>query len=114
MVEERRMNEVFHALAHDARRAMLGRLAASELTVGQLAEPFSMSLESASKHIRVLERAGLVRRRVEGRRHICRLSPAALASAYDWLRFYERFWNARLDALEELLAPAGKKKGTRR
>jgi DNA-binding transcriptional ArsR family regulator len=70
------MNEVFHALAHDARRAMLSRLASSELTVGQLAEPFSMSLESASKHIRVLERAGLVRRRVEGRRHICRLSPA--------------------------------------
>ena len=114
MVEEAQMNEVFHALAHDARRAMLGRLASSELTVGQLAEPFAMSLESASKHIRVLERAGLVRRRVEGRRHICRLSPAALASAYSWLRFYERFWSARLDSLEELLAPAGKKKGTKR
>jgi DNA-binding transcriptional ArsR family regulator len=114
MVEERQMNDVFHALAHDARRAMLGRLASSELTIGQLAEPFSMSLESASKHIRVLERAGLVRRRVQGRRHICRLSPAPLASAYSWLHFYERFWNARLDSLEELLAPVAKKKRPRR
>ena len=104
------MNDVFHALAHDARRAMLSRLASGELTVGQLAEPFSMSLEAASKHIRVLERAGLVRRRVEGRRHICRLSPAPLASAYGWLRFYQRFWDERLDSLEELLAPVGKKR----
>lgn len=82
-----------------------------DLTVGQLAEPFSMSLEAASKHIKVLERAGLVRRTVEGRRHICRLSPAPLASAYAWLRFYERFWDARLDALEELFAPGPKRKG---
>jgi DNA-binding transcriptional ArsR family regulator len=114
MVEELQMNDVFHALAHDARRAMLSRLSSGELTVGQLAEPFSMSLESASKHIRVLERAGLVRREVQGRRHICRLSPAPLASAYSWLHFYERFWNARLDSLEALLAPVGKKKGTQR
>jgi len=105
------MNDVFHALAHDARRAMLARLASGELTVGQLAAPFSMSLEAASKHIRVLERAGLVRRTVEGRRHICKLSPAPLASAYSWLRFYQRFWTARLDALEELLAPGPKRKG---
>lgn len=108
------MNVVFHALAHDARRAMLGRLASGELTVGQLAEPFDMSLESASKHIRVLERAQLLRRRVEGRRHLCTLSPGPLASAHGWLRFYERFWIARLDSLEALLAPAGKKKGRAR
>jgi len=108
------MNEVFHALAHDARRAMLARLAGGDLTIGQLAEPFTMSLEAASKHVRVLERAGLVRRVVEGRRHICRLSPKPLASAYSWLRFYERFWNARLDALEELLAQVPKRKGRKR
>jgi len=108
------MNDVFHALAHDARRAMLTRLASGDLTVGQLAEPFSISLEAASKHIRVLERAGLVRRTVDGRRHICRLSPAPLASAYSWLRFYERFWNARLDALEELFAARPTKKGEKR
>jgi DNA-binding transcriptional ArsR family regulator len=114
MVDEQRINDVFHALAHDARRAMLGRLAAGELTIGELAEPLSMSLESASKHVRVLERARLLRRRVEGRRHICQLSPAPLASAYGWLRFYERFWNARLDALEDLLAPAGSRANVRR
>jgi len=105
------MNEVFHALAHDARRAMLTRLASGDLTVGELAEPFSMSLEAASKHIRVLERAGLVRRTVEGRRHVCRLDAGPLASAADWLRFYERFWTERLDALEGLFRARKSKKG---
>jgi DNA-binding transcriptional ArsR family regulator len=114
VVEESALTDVFHALAHDARRAMLARLAAGALTVGQLAEPFAMSLEAASKHIRVLERTGLVRRTVEGRRHICRLAPAPLASAYAWLRFYERFWTARLDALEALFTAESKKKGRRR
>ena len=113
MVERAALNDVFHALAHDARRAMLARLASGDLTVGQLAEPFSISLEAASKHIKVLERAGLVRRTVEGRRHVCKLSPARLASAYSWLGFYERFWTARLDALEELLAPGPKRKAKR-
>lgn len=96
------MDAVFHALAHGARRDMLGRLADRELTVGQLAEPLAMSLAAASKHIQVLERAGLVRRTVSGRRHICRLEPVPLASASDWLRFYERHWTERLDALEAL------------
>ena len=108
------MNDVFHALAHDARRAILGRLAAGDLTVGQLAEPFSMSLEAVSKHIRVLERAGLVRRTVEGSRHICRLEAQPLASAADWLRFYERFWTERLDALENVLKSRRSKKRRRR
>jgi len=111
MVEGLAMNEVFHALAHDARRAMLTRLASGDLTVGELAEPFSMSLEAASKHIRVLERAGLVRRTVEGRRHVCRLDAGPLASAADWLRFYERFWTERLDALEGLFRARKSKKG---
>jgi DNA-binding transcriptional ArsR family regulator len=96
------MDSVFHALAHGARRDMLGRLAGRELTVGELAEPLAMSLAAASKHIRVLERAGLVGRTVDGRRHVCRLEPAPLASATAWLRFYERYWAERLDALEEL------------
>src|SRR5450432_3625071 len=103
MVEESAgMDAVFHALAHNARRAMLGRLAAGELTVGELAQPLTMSLAAASKHVKVLERAGLVRLRVEGRRHVCRLEPAPLASAAAWLRFYERHWSERLDALEAL------------
>jgi DNA-binding transcriptional ArsR family regulator len=96
------MDSVFHGLAHGARRDMLGRLAGRELTVGELAEPLAMSLAAASKHIKVLERAGLVRRTVDGRRHVCRLEPAPLASAAAWLRFYERYWTQRLDTLEEL------------
>ena len=96
------MDSVFHALAHGARRDMLWRLAARELTVGELAAPLAMSLAAASKHIKVLERAGLVQRTVDGRRHVCRLEPAPLASAVQWLRFYERYWPERLDALEEL------------
>jgi DNA-binding transcriptional ArsR family regulator len=99
------MDAVFHALASQARRDMLGRLADGELTVGQLAAPLAMSLAAASKHVQVLERAGLVHRRVTGRQHLCRLDPAPLASASAWLRFYEHFWNERIDALQELLGP---------
>jgi DNA-binding transcriptional ArsR family regulator len=102
MVEDP-IDDVFHALSHGARREMLGRLAAGALTVGELAEPLSMSLAAASKHIKVLERAGLVERTVDGRRHICRLDPLPLASADAWLRHYERYWTERLDALEALI-----------
>jgi DNA-binding transcriptional ArsR family regulator len=97
------MDAVFHALASQPRRDMLGRLAGGELTVGQLAAPLTMSLAAASKHVQVLERAGLVRRRVTGRQHVCRLDPAPLAAASAWLRFYEQFWEERLDSLQALL-----------
>jgi DNA-binding transcriptional ArsR family regulator len=96
-------DEVFHALANGARREMVGRLATTaELTVTELAAPLAMSLAAASKHVQVLERAGLIRRTVQGRRHVCRLDPAPLAGAAEWLRFYERHWAERLDALAEL------------
>jgi DNA-binding transcriptional ArsR family regulator len=97
------VDDVFHALAHGARRDMVNRLAERELTVGELAAPLEMSLAAASKHVKVLERAGLVRRTVDGRRHLCRLEPGPLASADAWLRHYERFWTERLDALEALI-----------
>jgi DNA-binding transcriptional ArsR family regulator len=96
------MDEVFHALASRARRDMLGRLAVGPLTVGQLAAPLTMSLAAAAKHVQVLERAGLLRRTIDGRRHICRLEPGPLASAQAWLAFYEPFWTERLDALEDM------------
>lgn len=103
MVEdETRLDAAFGALAHPARRDMLRRLAGGELTVGELAAPFEMSLAAASKHVRMLERAGMVQRTIDGRRHVCRLDPAPLASASGWLRFYERFWNERLDDLQAL------------
>lgn len=85
---------------------MLRHLAAGERTVSQLAEPFEMSLAAASKHIKALESAGLVRREIRGRTHYCRLAPAPLANAHEWLSFYETFWTGRLDVLERLLRAA--------
>src|SRR3954471_9224515 len=85
------------------RRAMLGQLAEQELTIGELAAPFSMSFAGASKHVRVLENAGLVTRTIRGRTHVCRLQAARLAEADAWLKRYTRFWNAKLDSLESLL-----------
>src|SRR4051812_34253771 len=106
MVEDqKRLNGAFHALAHPVRRDMLRRLTEGELTVGELADPVAMSLAAASKHVQVLERAGLVRRTVAGRRHVCRLDPAPLTSAAEWLRFTERYWNERLDDLQKLFEP---------
>lgn len=104
MVEQHApLDAVFHALADPTRRAMLRRLSSQERSVGELAMPFRMTLAAASKHVKVLERAGLVRRTVRGRRHICRLDPDPLADAHAWLDFYERFWTERLDALEREL-----------
>ena len=103
----REMDEVFRALAHVARRAMLRRLAGGELTVGELARPLDMSLAAASKHVQVLERAGLVHRSVDGRRHVCRLRAAPLAQAEAWLRWYEPFWDDRRDALAHLFREGG-------
>ncbi len=99
----RSLDHVFHALADPTRRAMLRRLASGERNIGELASPFNMSFAAASKHVRVLENAGLLRRKVEGRRHVCRIEPSPLAAADEWLRFYEHFWTKRLDALETLL-----------
>lgn len=100
--EQDELDEVFHALAHPARRGMLARLTEGELTIGELAEPLNMSLVAASKHVRVLERAGLVHRTVQGRNHVCRLDPKPLADADEWLRLYRRYWTESLDALEQL------------
>ena len=98
-----RLDSVFHALSDPTRRAMLGQLAERELTIGELATPFRMSFAGASKHVRVLETAGLVTRTIRGRTHLCRLQAARLAEADAWLRRYERFWNENLDRLEALL-----------
>jgi DNA-binding transcriptional ArsR family regulator len=107
------MSSVFHALGDATRREMLRDLARGERTVSDLAEPFAMSLAAASKHIKVLEHAGLIRREVRGRTHFCRLDPGPLASAHEWLGTYERFWTSRLDELERFLRneDAGKSKG---
>lgn len=97
------LDTVFHALGDATRRRMVQALAAGERSVGELAAPFDMSLAAASKHIKALEAAGLIRREVRGRTHICRLAPEPLAAAHDWLAFYEHFWTSRLDILDRLL-----------
>jgi DNA-binding transcriptional ArsR family regulator len=113
------LDEVFHALADPTRRAMLRALSTGPRNIRELAEPFSMSFVAASKHVRVLESAGLLRRKVEGRSHFLRLNPRPLAGAHAWLAFYEQFWTERLDTLEALLnaedaaAARTRKKGTR-
>jgi DNA-binding transcriptional ArsR family regulator len=97
------LDTVFHALGDATRRHMLRDLADGGRTVGQLAEPFAISLAAASKHIKVLESAGLIRREVRGRTHWCFLEPGPLASAQEWLNYYEHYWSDRLDVLEHLL-----------
>jgi DNA-binding transcriptional ArsR family regulator len=98
-----KLDNVFHALADPTRRKMIQQLALKERTVTELAEPYQMSLAAASKHIKVLEEAGLLHRTIRGRTHICRLDPKGLAVANAWIRFYERFWNDQFDALEREL-----------
>lgn len=110
------LDAVFHALGDATRRAILLELSKGERSVGELAAPFEMSLAAASKHIRALESAGLIRREIRGRTHLCRLEAGPLAHAHQWLSFYERFWTGRLDILERLLReeaarPAPPKKG---
>jgi len=82
---------------------MLSELSSGPRSIGELAAPFSMTFAGASKHVKVLESAGLVRRKVQGRTHICQLDAARLSEADAWLRHYERFWTTKLDKLEELL-----------
>jgi DNA-binding transcriptional ArsR family regulator len=102
-LQTQRLDTVFHALGDATRRRMLRELTRGERTVSELAEPFAMSLAAASKHIKALENAGLIRREVRGRTHVCSLEPGPLASAHEWLGFYERYWTGRLDVLERLL-----------
>jgi DNA-binding transcriptional ArsR family regulator len=108
------LNRVFHALAHPARRAILGRLAQGERNLTELAAPLRMSFPAASKHVRVLERARLVRRRVIGRTHLCRIEGKPLAQANEWLENYRQVWEAnfqRLDALLDELKTEEKQRG---
>ena len=111
MVEHhtQQIDTVFHALGDATRRRMLDQLANGEQTVGQLAEPYEMSLAAASKHVRALENAGLISREIRGRTHVCRLNPQPLATAHRWLERYERFWTERLDILERLLKEENEK-----
>lgn len=97
------LDDTMTALADATRRAILRRLAMGEARVTELAAPFAISLNSVSKHIRILERARLVHRRVVGREHILSFDPAPLAQASAWIHEQQAFWSRRLDALEAAL-----------
>ena len=101
--KEAQLDLAFGALAHPARRAILARLALGETSVNELAEPFEMSLPAISKHLKVLERAGLVARGREAQWRPCRLKAGPLREAVGWLEHYRRFWEQRLDRLDEYL-----------
>jgi DNA-binding transcriptional ArsR family regulator len=108
-----RLDATFAALADPTRRAILARLALGETSVSELAEPFAMSLPAVSKHLKVLERAGLISRGRAAQWRPCRIVPSALKEVDDWLEHYRSFWEAKLDRLEEFLreseeAPASK------
>jgi DNA-binding transcriptional ArsR family regulator len=99
------LDGVFAALSDPTRRHIVERLARTErLTAGALAADFAISLPAVSKHLKVLERCGLLRRKIVGREHHCRLNPRAMRAAADWLEAQERFWNAGFDKLDELLS----------
>ncbi|WP_410212591.1 ArsR/SmtB family transcription factor [Phenylobacterium sp.] len=97
------LDDTMTALADPTRRAILARLATGEARVSELAEPFPISLNSVSKHIRMLERAGLVKRRVQGREHILALDPRPLDEAARWIEDHRKLWAWRLAELEKAL-----------
>ena len=99
-----RLSTVFSALADPTRRAILARLASGEATVTELATPFQMSLPAVSKHLKVLERAGLISRGREAQWRPCRLESEAMKEVADWLDEYRRFWEGSLDRLDDYLA----------
>jgi DNA-binding transcriptional ArsR family regulator len=98
-----RLDLVFHALAHPARRAMIRQLSGGERNLSALASPLKMTFPAATKHVRVLERANLVRRRIAGREHLCRLHAPPLRDAMRWTEQFRRNWEARFQALDALL-----------
>jgi DNA-binding transcriptional ArsR family regulator len=117
MQSTHRLDATFAALADPTRRAILARLASGEASVTELAEPFAMSQPAISKHLKVLERAGLVSRGRDAQRRPRRLEPKPLAEATVWLERYRRFWERRfqrLDALLDALQPRTNKPGDRR
>jgi DNA-binding transcriptional ArsR family regulator len=97
------LNLIFSALSDSTRRAMLIKLADKEHSIADLSAPFDISKSAVTKHIKVLEKAGLLRRTIDGRVHHCRLTVDPLHVASDWMAFYQKFWDSKLDALDSYL-----------
>jgi DNA-binding transcriptional ArsR family regulator len=102
-MEDDRLDAVFHALANRTRRALLGSLADGPARVGELAGPHGMSVNAVSKHLFVLERAGLIRRAASGHVQACVLDARPMSTADEWIRTYRRFWTKRIDRLAEFV-----------
>jgi DNA-binding transcriptional ArsR family regulator len=115
LAKQSRLDEVFGAVSDQTRRAILARLVSSDARVTEIAEAFPISLNSTSKHIKVLERAGLVRRKIKGRDHFLSLNAEPLEDAAEWISFYQRFWDDRLAALESFVKTkrSDKEKGSK-
>lgn len=103
MTQNDRLSDTFSALAHPARRAMLARLAQGEATVNQLAEPFDMSLPAVSKHVKVLERAGLITQGQSAQFRPCRINASPLKELASWTEHYRPIWEARFDQMDAYL-----------
>jgi DNA-binding transcriptional ArsR family regulator len=103
------LDRVFDAVSDSTRRSILDRLRSGPMTVTKLAQPYSMSLNAVSKHVKKLEAAGLIRREIRGREHFCQLDAARFETALDWMGRYRKFWTDRLDALETHLVEKRKR-----
>jgi DNA-binding transcriptional ArsR family regulator len=114
MTPAERLNSTFAALADPTRRAILARLASGDATVMELAEPFDMSQPAISKHLKVLESAGLISRGRDAQRRPCRLEAKPLAQVTDWLENYRKFWEDRFERLDALLDEMKAQQGKRR
>ncbi len=104
------LDRVFGALADPTRRGILEQLSHGESTVGTLAAPHNVSQPAISRHLRVLERAGLIRRERKGREHHIRVDPSSVEEAQDWIAHYARFWKRQFDAVDDYLTKHGKKR----
>ena len=98
------LDRIFSALSDPTRRAILQGLTRGPATINEVARPFPVSLNAVSKHVMVLERAGLLRREIQGREHYCWIEPRPLREAEEWLEHYRQFWEQRMDALEAYVA----------
>ncbi len=108
------LDQVFFALSDGTRRGILARLAQGTTTIGELAAPFEISKPAISKHMKILENAGLIERKITGRQHRCSLTTAGLKTAEDWLNFHREFWESRFDALSDLLQKEEFKYGSKK
>src|SRR5512146_1955744 len=101
------LDKAFDALSSPIRRGILARLSQGGASVPELAEPYQVSLPAISKHLRIMEEAGLIERQKRGRVHYCRLIPGPMREASEWLNFYRQYWEAHLDSLSDFLEQAG-------